>query len=150
MGTPARISDDELEARVIELWLGRVTKNGIARQFQSEGITCGVRRITTIIERYLTEGQRARLEHTELLRQELIARQDNIAADARRAVARARTAGEHGTAARWASVEREALKEVARLAGVDVVAPMDPDMSDPGDALADRMQRLAVGAPSAN
>jgi transposase-like protein len=148
MTTPRkRLTPDEKD-RIIELRLNRVPVRTVAEQ-----ISCQTKTVTETWKRWLRETAAERAAELEATREELIQRQDRIAADARIGVLRARRDNDTISEARFLSEERAALREVARLTGADAPARIEHsgtvtvDTTPVKEELLARLARLAPEDP---
>jgi acyl-CoA reductase-like NAD-dependent aldehyde dehydrogenase len=119
-----RLTPDEKD-RIVELKLDRVPVREIAQL-----VDCTVTTVQRTWHAWLDSTARERASKLERVRQELIQRQQRIAADARRGSARARQEGKAGDEQRFLAEERAALREIARLTGSD--APTKIEQTGPG------------------
>lgn len=118
-----RLTPEEKD-RIIELKLDRVPVREIA-----ELVDCTVTSVQRTWHQWLDSTAKERASKLERVRQELIQRQQRIAADARRGASRARVDGKAGDETRFLAEERAALREIARLTGSD--APTKIEQTGP-------------------
>lgn len=141
--TRKRLTPDERDA-IIELKLNRVPVREIASK-----VGCQTRTVQLTWKAWLAETSAERNEQLESIREELIQRQDRIAAEARRGALRAKVADDAAAEARYLAEERAALREVARLTGADAPTKVehsggvDLDTSDAKARLLERLEQIA-------
>jgi acyl-CoA reductase-like NAD-dependent aldehyde dehydrogenase len=114
-----RLTPDEHD-RIIELKLDRVPVRAIAEQ-----VSCTVQTVQRTWHKWLADTAAERSAALEGTREELIQRQQRIAADARRGAMSARKAGRGTEEVRFLAEERAALREIARLTGSDAATKIE-------------------------
>jgi transposase-like protein len=109
-----RLTEDERD-RIVELRLNGVPVRTVATQVGTTTKT-----VQATWQRWLRDTAEERSATLEAVREELIQRMTQVADDARRGHIRARADGDVTAAARWLAEERQALRELARIQGLDV------------------------------
>lgn len=136
-----RLTEDEVD-QIIELKMNRVPVRAIAAR-----VGCTPKTVQRRWDQFVTESRARRAEQHDSELEELILRQDQIAADARRLLIRARQDNDHQASARFLAEERQALREKARLQGLDAAAKIEHsgtvEIASPKDALAAALDLLA-------
>lgn len=118
-----RLSPDERD-RIIELRLNRVPVRQVAAE-----LGCHTRTVTRAWHSWLAETAEERAAVLELQREELIQRHERVATDARIGLQRARRDGDLAAEARFLAEDRQALREIARIQGLD--APQRLELAGP-------------------
>lgn len=122
-----RLSEEQKD-RIVELKLSQIPVRAIAAE-----IPCAVNTVTDHWRKWLDETAEDRREHLERHREQVVARLEHNAAEARRGAIRSRAAtgvdpDERLRAeARFLAVERQALRQLSQVAGLD--APTRVQMS---------------------
>jgi transposase-like protein len=113
MSARKRLTPEERD-RIIELKLNRVPVRTIAEQ-----VGCQPKTVQATWTRWLAETAAERAESLEAVREEMIQRQQRVSTDARVGAIRARNADDFSAEARFLAEDRQALREIARLQGLD-------------------------------
>lgn len=101
--------------QIVELRLAGVPVREVAKRV---GTT--TRTVQNHWHKWLKATATDRADALEEAREEIVQRLSQLADDARRAFTVALNSGDNQAAARWADQERQALKELARIQGLDV------------------------------
>ncbi len=118
-----RLTPEERD-RIVDLRLNRVS----VRQTAAE-VGCQTKTVQRVWHAWLAETAAERAETLELAREELIQRHQRVATDARLGAIRARRDGDLSAEARFLAEDRQALREIARLQGLD--GPQRVEVSGP-------------------
>jgi len=105
---------EEQVAKIIDLKLRRFTEAKIATQ-----VGCSRKAIRANWRKYLDEASKHRVANVEANREEIIQRYDRIATDAHLTGDKCRDDGDHTAAVRYMEVEKGALREIAKLQGLE-------------------------------
>lgn len=112
---PVKTLTPDEHDRIIELKLARATRMAISRE-----VGCAPATVDAHWHQYLAETADARQGRLEQMRSETIARFEQVATDARHGAILARSQRNHQAAARYLAVEQAALRDIAKLTGVDL------------------------------
>jgi IS30 family transposase len=150
-GSGRRLTEEE-EERIVELRMERVPVRTVAQE-----IGCQPNTVTSCMKRYHKTRAAELSSDLDERRAELVDRQTRIAIDARQGAQQARKFNDASAHQGYLAQERQTLKEIAHLLGLEA-APMlqlvgaegGPIQTDVGQLLLAQMQQYVLDHPEEN
>jgi transposase len=145
-GTGKRLTPDEKDEIVERIF------NGESYRDIAKAVGVQTKTVQNTFRAWKRGPGAKRVEAQLEMQAELVARQERIAIDARRDAAAARQAEDRAAVARFLAEERQALKEVGRLAGAEAPDRVEHsgsvELTSPLDELLGALDRIAPSAPA--